>query len=229
MIGVGEGAPGRRAGEQCSGDLDAVEVGDEAVVVTHPQGQGVEGRGVARDGEGDADVAACALGVHLAAHVDAEEVLVAGAAFEADAAGAGDPGRVVHVRPPRQPSSTGPVGTRTRLDAFSGTSVVDLLDGPDDAGRTWIGAIERVVERAARVGADEGHGVARLEVAAVGDDAGRGDKLAIDPLAARPKPLLEMVDLALETAVARTLGRAISADCGPGPRGSRRPWRRSWH
>ena len=89
VAGGGGRVPRRRAGEQCPLDLDAVEIGDEPVIVAdlqHQRGQTLQG--VGGDGERDADVAACGLAVHLALHIDREQGLVAGASLVADAAGA---------------------------------------------------------------------------------------------------------------------------------------------
>ena len=116
----------------------------------------------------------------------------------------------------RQALSSGPVGTSTRLDAFSDASTVVSTVRRDELGRTRVRAVERVVEHAVGVGIDQGHRAAGLDAAALREDPRRGDELAVDPRAAGLEPLLEMVDFALEAAESRARARPfrVVADLG---------------
>ena len=87
-----------------------------------------------------------------------KKLLIAAAAFEPDAAGTDDPGRIVELGAPPGVIDR-PGGHEARFGAFSGINVVDSR-GPDGAGRTRVRAIERVEQRAGRRGIDEGHGPA---------------------------------------------------------------------
>ncbi len=76
MGGAGVGVPGRRAGEIASGDLDAVEIGDKAVVVADSQGHKVEVVQAAIKGKWDADVTGGISSVHPVCEVKADELAI---------------------------------------------------------------------------------------------------------------------------------------------------------
>ncbi len=216
MSAVRSGIPGGRAVEQRPPDLDAVKVGDEAVVVAHPQGHEVERGRVAGYGERDADVAACVAPVHLVVQVDVEVLLIAAASLQADAPCAADPGRVVEVGAASPGVTDGPRGHECALGRILSHQRCGLPGGRDGAGGTRVGAIERVEQGAAGVRIDEAHKAAGRNVASVREDLKWGDKLAIDPRASHLQPLLEVVDLALEAAEPRALAGPLLVVAGLG-------------
>jgi len=205
VVSFGAGVPRRRTREHRPLDLDAVEVGDEAVVVPRPQNHVVQFGGIARDDERDADVAAWIAPVHRLAHVNAEEFLVTRAGLEPDAAAAADPGGVVE-RAAAPPGVVNRTGRYEHAFRCAHGNERDRLDcRRRRLGRTRVRAVQRVVDHAAAGGVDQAHLAAGLDVACLRHDLRRRHEPAVDPRAAPQQPLLELIDLTLETAVTGTL------------------------
>ncbi len=203
VIALGPGVPGGRAAEELPTDLDAVEIGDEPIIVPHPQGHVVEFARIAQEAEGDADVTARVAARHRLAHVDAEERLVAGAVFIAHSAGSADPSGIVE----RATALPGVIdGTGRHEHALRGRVGDDrhaVYRRRRRLGRARVRPIERVVHHAAAGRVDKTHLTQGFQVAAVGHDLGRRDELPVHPGASAEQPVLEMIDFALEAAVAR--------------------------
>jgi len=150
-VGVAPGGariPGRCAINHGPLHFDAVEVGHETIIVSHPQSQPASlDQDLRRHFEGNADVTALVMLVHGVLHIDVNELLVPCTAFVADPSGAVGPGRIVevYVAPGVAGRSRRDQDRLRRIFCHKGELVTRLASG---TGCSGIGPIHGVPDRA---------------------------------------------------------------------------------
>ena len=213
ILGCGR-IPRRGAGRVSGGNLCAIEVGDEPVVIAHLERHIIEGSEITGiDIKGDADVGAGVDPGHDGIgglEVDVDVGIISGAAVEPDAVGAADPGSVVVGLIVATPSGAGRagrddgLGRRSNLDEGLGTENRGI------AGEAGIRPVEGVPDGAAITevaGKSEGRSRRQGAVAEVG--GGLGDELPVHPIEACREPVPEVVDLPRVSPKAGLIGESL--------------------
>ena len=87
MLGNGGGIPGNGTANVASGHLNAIEIGDKAIIITNVQSQNVEVIWTAAHAEWNANKARGIPGIHLRIKVKTDQLVVARSSVVSDAAG----------------------------------------------------------------------------------------------------------------------------------------------